>query len=222
MSVNLLNLTITVFAAQGLALPRRLPSIDGSDSKHAAPATRAPAGTAAAAAAAATAAAQLTRMPTSSRRLRPFVKIELHVDDDLEHGAANPQAPGIDAAGGDDNDKEGEYKARTFVVRAGSGHNPDFGEEVLSFANVPMTVLTPPKSSSSSPSSTAQAASALSFVRFLVKDTGGAMHRDVLLGWAAVRLDRLQQGYRLVHLRDPVQGRPNGAVLLVKIAKHIT
>ncbi|CAK7207368.1 hypothetical protein SEUCBS139899_010178 [Sporothrix eucalyptigena] len=209
---KLLNLSITVFAAQGLALPRKAPDSDDGESSEA-----------------------VDHPASSSRALRPFVKVELHVDDHPERGGG----PDTTIPMSEEGDKEGEYKAKTHVVKDGKdgGSHPDFAQEVLTFTGVPLAALLPPPavatttgagtagagSATGATDAAASAASAasLSFIRFLVKDTGGAIHRDVLLGWAAVRLDRLRPGYRLVRLRDPVHGRPNGALLLVKIAKEV-
>ncbi|CAK7233824.1 hypothetical protein SBRCBS47491_008741 [Sporothrix bragantina] len=211
---KLLNLCITVLAAQGLALPRKAP--DGDDVGSSNEAINEPT-------------APLSPS-TSSRTLRPFVKIELHVDDHPEHVDGVPET-----SNDGDKDKEGEYKAKTHVVKdvsGGGGRNPDFAQEVLNFTNVPLAALLPATGVATTAAGAAQTqtttaaesaatAASLSFVRLLVKDAGGAMHRDVLLGWAAVRLDRLQPGYRMVHLRDPVNGRLNGALVLVKISKQV-
>lgn len=204
-------MSITVFAAQGLALPRKTVSRDGGLSGDA-DGSDAP------------------QLSTSTRTLRPFVKVVLHVDDHLER----PDSPGA-ATTADDNGEEddGEYKAKTHVYKetgSNGGRNPDFAQEELRFNNVPMAALLPAatttteeaKRGQTTAEASASTAETLSFVRFLVKDTGGAMHRDVLLGWATVRLDRLRPGYRLVHLRDPVHGRATGAVVLVKVEKSIS
>ena len=214
---KLLNLSVVVFAAQGLALPRK--NSDDSDSSDEDGGKGESLGSSA----------------SASRTLRPFVKIELHVDDHPEQADAPDAETPPDANATTAVEKEGEYKAKTHVVKGSSsndgGRNPDFGKQVLSFPNVPMAALLPPPTTEhgaaavaaqvKSAATAAATAAALSFVRFLVKDTGGAMRRDSLLGWAAVRLDRLRPGYRLVHLRDPVTGQHSGAVLLVKIAKEI-
>ena len=42
--------------------------------------------------------------------------------------------------------------------------------------------------------------------------------KDDLAAWACIRLDRLQSGYRFVHLLDAL-GSPNQGVLLVNIDK---
>ncbi|OAA58588.1 phospholipase c [Niveomyces insectorum RCEF 264] len=216
-------------AAAGAASPPRLASrrsTAGTSAITAASLSSAVSAVVAQAASAASAAS------ITGRPLRPYVKVELHVD-------ANPEQP--DAAGGgadddkekdkDANGKEGEYKARTRVGKLGDdpggpgpGCSADFGQDVVAFAGVPMAALLPATNTAAAAETTdtTATASALSFVRFLVKDTAGAMRRDPLLGWAAVRLDRLQPGYRLVRLRDPGHGRPTGAVLLVKIAKKVT
>lgn len=209
---KLLNLSITVFAAQGLALPRKTASQDGGISGGA-DGNDAP------------------QLYTSTRTLRPFVKVVLHVDDHPERADA-PEGGDVDkGSGGDTEDEGGEYKSRTHVYKeagTGGGRSPDFAQEVLRFTNVPMAALLPGATTAedakrkTTAEASAASAETLSFVRFLVKDTGGAMHRDVLLGWAAVRLDRLRPGYRLVRLRDPVHGQFNGAVVLVKIEKKIS
>ncbi|KAL1894155.1 hypothetical protein Sste5346_005941 [Sporothrix stenoceras] len=206
---KLLNLSITVFAAQGLALPQKADSREGGLSGDA-DGSSAP------------------QMSTSTRTLRPFVKVVLHVDDHPER----PDAPDAGTTGDTEEDDDGEYKAKTHVYKetgSGGGRNPDFAQEELRFNNVPMAALLPAattteeaKKGHTTAEASAASAETLSFVRFLVKDTGGAMHRDVLLGWATVRLDRLRPGYRLVHLREPVHGRATGAVVLVKVEKGIS
>lgn len=206
-------MSITVYAAQGLALPRKTSSSDGGLSGDADGSTT-------------------TQLSTSTRTLRPFVKVVLHVDDHPERPDSADDKGDADA---DAEDEEGEYKAKTHTFKEtgnGGGRNPNFAEEELRFANVPMAALLPTATTVeeakrqaahvTTAEQSAATAEKLSFVRFLVKDTGGAMRRDVLLGWATVRLDRLRPGYRLVHLRDPVHGRPNGAVVLVKVEKKIS
>lgn len=163
---------------------------------------------------------------SSRRPIHPYVKVELHVDADLTNMEVDDDETA--AASREAEDKEGEYKARTKVAKDGTDRNPDFGGEVVTFANVPM-VATEHNSTAPPPlrapgfraASSASTAATLSFVRFLVKDSTGAMHRNTLLAWAAVRLDRLRPGYRLVHLLDAVHGRPTGGVLLVRIAKKV-
>ena len=45
--------------------------------------------------------------------------------------------------------------------------------------------------------------------------------RDDLAAWACFRLDRLQDGYRMIHLFD-ANGVQTRGVLFVKITKEIT
>lgn len=44
---------------------------------------------------------------------------------------------------------------------------------------------------------------------------------DETIAWAAIRLDRLKTGYRLIHLVDP-QGLPTDGVLLANISKTVS
>lgn len=59
----------------------------------------------------------------------------------------------------------------------------------------------------------------LSFVRFKLYDD--EFGRDDLAGWACVRLDRLQNGYRFLKLFD-LKGNTTEGVLLIKVEKTIT
>lgn len=54
--------------------------------------------------------------------------------------------------------------------------------------------------------------------RFKVEDEG--LVTDKLAAWACIRLDRLQQGYRFIDLKDAL-GRPSAGKLLVKIEKVV-
>ncbi|KAJ0104198.1 phosphatidylinositol-specific phospholipase C [Diaporthe amygdali] len=58
----------------------------------------------------------------------------------------------------------------------------------------------------------------LSFVRFRVEHCG--LIRDQRTAWACIRLDRLQEGYRLINLKDPGGGSTDG-MLLVNVQKTI-
>jgi hypothetical protein len=55
-------------------------------------------------------------------------------------------------------------------------------------------------------------------VRFTVRDD--EIGRDDLAAWACVRLDRLGEGYRFVHLLDS-EGRLTEGVVLVKVEKKL-
>jgi hypothetical protein len=59
----------------------------------------------------------------------------------------------------------------------------------------------------------------LTFVRFTVRDD--EMLRDDLAAWACVRLDRLGEGYRFVHLID-LEGKLTQGAILVKVEKALT
>ncbi|WAO88600.1 Phosphoinositide phospholipase C [Fusarium falciforme] len=97
----------------------------------------------------------------------------------------------------DGHEREGEYKARTRTHR---GQAANFGGERLEFPPVPHVV------------------DELSWVRFTIRDD--EIGKDDLAAWACVRLDRLGQGYRFVHLMD-CEGRVTEGVVLVKIDKKL-
>ncbi|KAL7921974.1 putative phospholipase C [Trichoderma austrokoningii] len=88
-----------------------------------------------------------------------------------------------------------EYKVRT---KTHKGCDVDLGAEKLEFKGVPGVV------------------EELTFVRFTIRDD--EIGRDELAAWACVRLDRLGQGYRFVHLRNAKGAATDGA-LLVKIER---
>ncbi|RDL41470.1 Phosphoinositide phospholipase C [Venustampulla echinocandica] len=104
-----------------------------------------------------------------------------------------------DAIEGGSRAKEGEYKQRTPYMK---GDHPDFGHEgiVLSFPAIPKVV------------------EQLSFVRFKVADA--KYGKDDLAAWACIRLDRIQQGYRFIHLFD-TKGQATAGMLMVKIEKEL-
>lgn len=130
----------------------------------------------------------------SASGFHPYVKVELHVEEPGERDGV----PGghVEAAG---REKEGEYKKRGRTRR---GRDPDFGPagEPLAFRAVPGVV------------------EELSFVRLTVRDD--ELGRDELSCWACVRLDRLRDGYRFVHMLDR-KGRQTEGVLLVKVEKRL-
>ncbi|KAL2126846.1 hypothetical protein VTI74DRAFT_133 [Chaetomium olivicolor] len=115
---------------------------------------------------------------------RPYVKVEVHVEEPGERYGTDPVPQG-------GKEKEGEYKAKT---KSRKGCNPDFNGEELKFEGIPGVV---PE---------------LSFVRFVVRDD--EVGRDSLAAWACVRVDRLRQGYRFVHLVDAQGVESEGAVLM--------
>ncbi|KAF2436624.1 PLC-like phosphodiesterase [Tothia fuscella] len=88
-------------------------------------------------------------------------------------------------------EKDGKFKAKTKAAR---GSHPDFKNQTIGFENLPSIL---PE---------------LAFVRFKV------MHNkfvgDSLAGWACIRLDRLQTGYRFIHLFDAKGVQTRGVVLV--------
>ncbi|RAL64841.1 hypothetical protein DID88_001437 [Monilinia fructigena] len=94
--------------------------------------------------------------------------------------------------------KEGEHKHKTAYK---SGSKPDFEGETLHFEGIRNVV------------------EELSFLRFKIEDANYS--KDELAAWACIRLDRVQQGYRLIPLKD-VKGNPTEGLLLVKIEKVLS
>ncbi|KAK3374922.1 PLC-like phosphodiesterase [Podospora didyma] len=137
--------------------------------------------------------AQSLPLPPGDRNpdsFRPYLKVEVHVEEPGERHGSDPVPV-------DGKEKEGEFKAKT---KAFKGRDPDFRGQVLKFHHIPGVV---PE---------------LSFVRFLVRDD--ELGHDSLAGWACVRLDRLREGYRFVHLLD-VNGMETGAIVFIKVAKKL-
>ncbi|KAK3997336.1 PLC-like phosphodiesterase [Cladorrhinum sp. PSN332] len=130
---------------------------------------------------------------TRASSFRPYVKVEVHVEEPGERH-------GTDAVPADGKEKEGEYKAKTKSVKGGC--DPDWkGEgDLLKFEKIPGVV---PE---------------LSFVRFLIKDD--EIGKDSLAGWACVRVDRLREGYRFLHVCD-ARGVETEGVVLVRVTKRL-
>ncbi|KND87950.1 1-phosphatidylinositol 4,5-bisphosphate phosphodiesterase 1 [Tolypocladium ophioglossoides CBS 100239] len=102
-----------------------------------------------------------------------------------------------DGSNGGGRAHEAEYKARTRTHR---GCDVDFAGERVSFGAIVGLV------------------EELTFVRFTVRDD--EIGRDDLAAWACVRLDRLGQGYRFIHLLDS-KGALTEGVVLVKVEKTL-
>lgn len=124
------------------------------------------------------------------KRLKAYVKAELHVEQEEERRAAN--LPNAGEA------REGEYKRRTRTDRYG-GRQPDWHGEKLIFSGVKDASLD------------------LAFVRFKIMDDD-AFSSDDLVGWAAFRLNRLGEGVRLVRVLDK-HGQMSDGTLLIKVTK---
>ncbi|KAL7819319.1 phospholipase C [Trichoderma aethiopicum] len=92
---------------------------------------------------------------------------------------------------------DSEYKVRT---KTHKGCDLDLAGERLEFKAIPGLV------------------EELTFVRFTVRDE--EFGRDDLAAWACVKLDRLGQGYRFVHLRNK-KGEATDGAILVKVEKIV-
>ncbi|EMD85206.1 hypothetical protein COCC4DRAFT_208152 [Bipolaris maydis ATCC 48331] len=99
---------------------------------------------------------------------------------------------------GNGRSQKGEYKVKTKTART---PNPDFGREVIKFTGVQGVT------------------DELTFVRFKVMDDERIS--DDLAAWACFRLDRLQTGYRVLHLYD-ANGVVSKGALLVRITKTVS
>ncbi|KAJ5162303.1 hypothetical protein N7492_007695 [Penicillium capsulatum] len=109
------------------------------------------------------------------------------------------EEPENPATAGDDT-SESEKSSYRRCTKSSTGCNPDFEGQKLAFPTVTEIV------------------EELSFVRFKIKDD--EIGPDSLAAWACIRLDRLREGYRLVHLHDET-GENSGGVLLVRITKQL-
>lgn len=144
---------------------------------------------------------------TKDSSFHPYVKLELHVEDDGHRlsrhlpafaAAAAPKGsywkswPAASSLA-----KEGQYKAKTHTSK---GRDPDFGAQELTFKDVAGIV------------------DELTFARFTVRND--EIGRDELVAWACVRLDRLGEGYRFVHLLD-AEGVETEGLLLIRVSKKL-
>ncbi|KAG6039675.1 hypothetical protein E4U41_002309 [Claviceps citrina] len=127
---------------------------------------------------------------SSSKGFRPYVKTELHVD------ACNSCALGR-VSSNDSHDSGIQHKARTKTHR---GTDVDLESQQISFPDVSGII------------------EELTFVRFMVKDD--ELGIDDLSAWACVRLDRLGEGFRFIHLLD-AKGRLTEGTILVKVEKTL-
>lgn len=137
--------------------------------------------------------AQFLPLPQGDTRasgFEPYVKVELHVD-----GSKAQQLGEHFEDKTDGHEREGEYKERTQTHR---GCDIDMGGETIEFKDIPNLM------------------DELTFVRFTVRDD--EMIRDDLAAWACVRLDRLGEGYRFIHLID-LEGHLTQGAIFVKVQK---
>ncbi|KAJ5710853.1 hypothetical protein N7488_005009 [Penicillium malachiteum] len=127
----------------------------------------------------------------TEKGFRPYIVCQLHVEE-----PEGPVAADRDDASSDT--EKSSYRRRTKIS---TGRNPDFAQKLI-FPTVEGVV------------------EELSFVRFKIKDDE-LLGRDAMAAWACIRLDRLREGYRLVHLHDST-GEKSSGVLLVRITKQVT
>ncbi|KAJ5692212.1 hypothetical protein N7462_001635 [Penicillium macrosclerotiorum] len=139
-------------------------------------------------------AAQDLALPPGNRKernFRPYVNCQLHVEE--------PEGPVV--TGREDASSDSEKSSYRRCTKSSSGRNPDFEGQTLAFPTIKGIIED------------------LSFVRFKIKDD--EIGRDSLAAWACIRLDRLREGFRLVHLHDRT-GEKTGGILLVHIKKQVT
>ncbi|KAJ5816691.1 hypothetical protein N7447_008924 [Penicillium robsamsonii] len=127
----------------------------------------------------------------SERGFKPYLNCQLHVEEPEGDVTSNQ----------DDTSSDSEKSSYRRCTKSSSGRNPDFGGQKLEFPTVTGII------------------EELSFLRFKIKDD--EIGRDPLAAWACIRLDRLREGYRLLHLHD-CAGKNTGGILLVNIVKRFT
>lgn len=150
--------------------------------------------------------------PSHAEHLKPKAMFQLHVDTHGPPGQGDSEqsdkhdwrskythGESKQSAGEEKEEDERKLKRSSHTSRSA---NPDWGQsEKITWTDVPDVV------------------EKLSFLRVKVKDDK-MMARDDLVAWACIRLDRLNTGYRFLHLLD-VEGEPTEAVLLVQIEKTV-
>ncbi|KAF3390276.1 1-phosphatidylinositol 4,5-bisphosphate phosphodiesterase 1 [Penicillium rolfsii] len=168
-------------------------------------------------------AAQNLSLPLGEHKekgFKPYVNCQLHVEE--------PDGPV--AAGRDDASSDSEKSSFRRCTKSSSGVNPDFRGQKLVFPAVTGVVeeLSFVRRAAPFRFSTlinldeerfAYANPHLFAYRFKIKDD--EIGRDSLAAWACIRLDRLREGYRFVHLYD-CTGDKNGGLLLVRVVKQAT
>ena len=131
----------------------------------------------------------------SARSFHPYLKVELHVETPSERTGAP-----IENNGKCKEEEEGEFK---YTIKTKSkGTEVDFGGETVEFRDVSGVV------------------EELSFLRFKIQDDE-TFGKDDLAAWACVRLDRLKEGWRFLHLKDAFGGKSQG-VLFLGVEKRLT
>lgn len=134
----------------------------------------------------------LPRGDKSDKGFNPYVKVELHAETPNERARMGmPEEE-------DSEGYEAEYKERTKTRKSSEA---DFDGDVIEFKSIGGII------------------EELTFVRFTIRDD--EIGTDDLAAWACIRLDRLKQGWRFVHLVD-VDGMLTQGVILVNITKSRT
>ena len=126
----------------------------------------------------------------------PYIKVQLHVEKPSERTGAPIENDGKTR---DDDDEDGEYK---HTIRPGSKGRTevDFHATRVEFNDIPGVI------------------EELGFLRFKVRND--EFGKDALAAWACIRLDRLKEGWRFVHLLD-AEGNKSPGVVLVGIEKKL-
>ena len=137
-------------------------------------------------------AAQSIPLPTDTKSVKGFNPY-VKVELHVDGSTHHREGHVLDEA----NSGEAQYKIKT---KTRKGCNVDFMAEKVEFPLVRGVV------------------DELCFVRFTVRDD--EIGRDSLAAWACVRLDRLGNGYRFVHLTD-TRGKLTDGVILIKVEKSI-
>ena len=133
----------------------------------------------------------------SAHSFHPYLKCELHVERPSERSGAP-----IDNDGKSKDGDEDDGKFKHTIKSKSKGTEIDFRGQIVDFKDVPGVV------------------EELSFLRFKIQDDE-IFGKDDLAAWACIRLDRLKEGWRFVHVLDALGGFSQG-VLLVGIEKMLT
>ncbi|RJE23057.1 phospholipase C [Aspergillus sclerotialis] len=128
---------------------------------------------------------------TNAKGFKPYVVSLLHVEQPEDESNQNPQ---------EDNSSDSGKSSYKRTIKHASGMDADFGAQKIVFPTVSGIV------------------EELSFVRFKIKHE--KLGPDQLAAWACIRLDRFQEGYRLIHLYDTAGSKTEG-FLFVKVSKVV-
>lgn len=155
---------------------------------------------------------------TKGNKFHPYVSCCLHVEqpgDETHNVSAN------------DDSTDGEATSYKRTIKSSAGTSPDFGPQTIQFPQVTGIVeeLSFVRYALTHPHTTIHIIIIMYIllfandISFKIKDD--KLGRDSLAAWNCIRLDRLQPGYRLLHLHD-CTGFKSGGVILVKITKNMS